>query len=159
MKAPIQIIEYSDFQCPACRTAQAALFQLLGKYPGKIRLTFQHYPLGGHRWSAVAHQAAECAARQGRFWPYHDRLYAEQASWSGSAVAPLETLVRYGSEMALDLDRFGECLGDRAVAAEIQRERDAGADLGVRSTPSFFVNGKFVVGTPALENEVKKLLS
>lgn len=156
VNAPIQVIEYSDFQCPACRTAQSEIFQLLGKYPSKIRLSFQHFPLEGHRWTRIAHQGAECAARQEKFWPYHDRLYHEQSSWSAAAEAPLETFLRYGREIGLDLDRFGACLGDTDVAEEIQREKGAGDDLGVRSTPSFFVNGKFVVGVQALVGEIQK---
>ncbi len=80
--APIELIEYSDFQCPACQRAEASLKRIFDAYPGKIRFAFRHFPLPGHRWSPLAHQAAECAARKGKFWEFHDRLYANQQIWS-----------------------------------------------------------------------------
>ena len=157
VSAPIQIIEYSDFQCPACREAQSELSQLLTAHPEQIRLVYQHFPLEGHRWALVAHQSAECAALQGQFWPYHDRLYLEQAVWSIALGTPLETFVRYAKELGLDLDRFSRCLGDPVVSREIQAEKLAGVGLGVRSTPSFFVNGNLVVSVKSLREEIGKL--
>ena len=157
--APVQIIEYSDFECPACRVAQTAVFSLFGKFPGKIRLVYQHFPLEGHRWSRLAHQAAECASRQKKFWLYHDRLYAEQGEWGKSGAPPIDTFVKYAKEVNLDLDRFAACLADPEVAKKISEERNTGSDLGVRSTPSFFVNGKLVVGVQGIEEAIQKELS
>ena len=105
LNAPVQIIEYSDFQCPACQKAQPELFQLMGQYAGKIRLIYQHFPLDGPRWSPLAHRCAECAARQGRFWVFHDRLYAEQSIWSNRKEEPLETFLRYAKEGGLKIGR------------------------------------------------------
>ena len=156
VKAPVQLLEFSDFQCPACRVAQGKLSELTQAYPTKIRLIFQHFPLEGHRWSALAHQAAECASEQDRFWWYHDRLYDEQAVWSILQTSPLENFLRYAKEGGLDLNRFSLCLTDPAVNQQIRQERATGAGLGVRSTPSFFVNGKLVVGTQFLQQEVEK---
>ena len=156
--APIQIIEYSDFQCPACRLAQASLALLLARHPGKIRLVFQHFPLEGHAWSHAAHQAAECAADQNRFWIYHDRLYENQMNWSKSTELPITILLEMATEAGMDLDTFARCLTDPKVAARINGEGMAGKDLGVRSTPSFFVNGEMVVGVQGLEEKVEKLL-
>jgi len=155
--APIQIVEYSDFQCPACQVAQGTLSQIMEQYPNKIRLIFQHYPLEGHRWSPLAHRAAECAARQNQFWTYHDRLYGDQAVWSKAPEAPVEALLNYARESELALEEFAHCLGEAAVDRPVQDERRAGFDLGVRSTPSFFVNGKLAVGAPALCAEIAKI--
>jgi len=149
-------MEFSDFQCPACRVAQGTLSKLIETYPAKIRLVFQHFPLEGHRWSALAHQAAECASEQDRFWLYHDRLYNEQSAWSILQTPPLGNFFRYAKEEGLDLDRFSRCLVDPAINQRIRQERATGAGLGVRSTPSFFVNGKLVVGTESLRQEVEK---
>lgn len=156
--APIQVIEYSDFQCPSCRWAQIPLANLLLEKSGKIRLIFQHFPLQGHPWSPLAHQAAECAAGQGQFWVYHDRLYNEQTLWSKATAPPVEDFLRFAREAGLDLDRFAACLGDRSIEARIRQEHSTGLDLGVRSTPSFFVNGKLVVGVVELQKEIEKLL-
>ena len=156
--APLQIIEYSDFQCPACQMAQSTLSELLTRYPDKIRLVFQHFPLEGHRWSPLAHRAAECAAQQNQFWPYHDRLYADQSSWSQGIEPPIETFLRYAKEGGLALDDFAQCLGDNRVDQKLREERSAGVGLGVRSTPSFFVNGKLAVGAKALREEIEKSL-
>jgi protein-disulfide isomerase len=158
LDAPVQIIEYSDFQCGACQVAQPILFGLMGQYAGKLRLVFQHFPLEGHRWSPLAHQAAECAARQKNFWSYHDRLYAGQTVWTVSVEPPIETFIRYAQEAGLDLNGFARCLSDRSVYEKIQQEKSAGVDLGVRSTPSFFVNGELIIGGPALREKVEKLI-
>ena len=158
-RAAVQIIEFSDFECPACRAAQQALSELTRLYPEKVRIIFQHFPLEGHRWSPLAHQAAECAAEQNRFWPYHDRLYAEQATWSVAGTNPLENFLRYAKEAGMDLDRFSLCLGEGHYAQQrIRQEKATGVGLGVRSTPSFFVNGKMVVGFQTLKQEVEKAL-
>jgi len=158
VQAVVKIIEFSDFQCPACRVAQQTLSELTNLYPDKVRITFQHFPLEGHRWSPLAHQAAECAADQKHFWLYHDRLYAEQAAWSVAAENPLERFLRYAKDAGVDLDRFSRCLGDRQINQRIRQEKATGVGLGVRSTPSFFVNGKMVVGSQMLKQEVEKVL-
>lgn len=157
VEAPIQIIEYSDFQCPACRGAQSTLNEMMTLHPDQIRLTYQHFPLEGHRWSPLAHQAAECAARQNRFWEYHDRLYSEQSQWSLAAQSPLEEFMRYARETGIDLDLFSRCLVDPSVNQKIREEKSSGSDLGVRSTPTFFVNGKMAVGTKPLQEEIERI--
>lgn len=156
--AVVQLIEYSDFQCPACKTAQPIISAILEQYQGKVRLVFQHFPLENHNWSPVAHQAAECAARQNKFWAYHDRLYGDQVFWSSRSSAPIETLVTYGKEVGLDLDTFSLCMGNKSVAQKIFEEKSAGIGLGIRSTPSFFVNGNLVIGHQNLKAEVEKQL-
>lgn len=155
--APFQVIEYSDFQCPACQVAQSTLSELFSEYPGKIRLVFQHFPLEGHSWSPLAHRAAECAARQNQFWAYHDRLYADQSIWSKSPQPPIEAFLNYAKEGGLVLDDFARCLGEVQTDQKIREEKSAGVGLGVRSTPSFFVNGKLVVGAPSLRSEIEKM--
>jgi len=157
--APVQVIEYSDFQCPACGKAQSSLNGLLNEFEGKIHLVYRHFPLSSHTWSGLAHQSAECASRQNHFWAYHDRLYAEQRVWSVSPKPPIETFLQYARDGGLDLDTFSRCLTDAGVSAEIREERAGGQGLGVRSTPSFFVNGELVVGTDPLREKIKKHLA
>ena len=81
--APIRILDFSDFQCPACRAAAPILEGLAEKYPGKIQLVFKHFPLRMHAWSPVAHQSAECAAEQGKFWDYYKKIYENHSTYMG----------------------------------------------------------------------------
>lgn len=143
--APVEIIEYSDFQCPACQRAQQTLHDLWEKYPGKLRMVYKHFPLSGHQWSAVAHQAAECAAEQNRFWDFHDRLFKDQALWA-VPENPTAAFIRYAQELGLDLDAFGNCLSNETVKKRIMDDKQSGLTLKVNSTPTFFVNGERVVG-------------
>lgn len=155
--APIQILEYSDFQCPACKIAQSTLTQLLKQYPGKIKIVYMHFPLDAHRWSPMAHRAAECAAREQRFWEFHDHLYAEQDQWSKKSDAPIEEMLSYAKESGVkDLNRFALCLGSNQTDETIYKDRDSGIGLGVRSTPSFFVNGELAVGSDDLAKKIAK---
>lgn len=161
-KAPVEIIEYSDFQCPACQRAQKTLHDIEARYPGQIRLVYRHFPLSGHQWSGLAHQAAECAARQNRFWDFQDRLFKDQLLWS-TPQSPADAFVRYAQELGLDLDTFGVCLADENVKKQIQDEKQAGLASKVNSTPTFFINGERVVGHVELgikgDAQIRKILN
>lgn len=160
--APVEIIEYSDFQCPACQRAQAVLHAIEEKYPGQVRFVYRHFPLSGHQWSGIAHQAAECAAGQNRFWEYHDLLFKNQLLWA-TPQNPADTFIRYAQELGLNLDAFGACLTDEAVKGRIQAEKQSGLDSKVNSTPTFFINGERVVGHVELgikgEAGIRKILN
>ncbi|MDP3920329.1 MAG: thioredoxin domain-containing protein [Candidatus Omnitrophota bacterium] len=143
--ALIHMLEFSDFQCPACRAAQPTVKEAVRLYGNDMRVDFRHYPLSGHKWSALAHQSAECAAKQYRFWGYHDRLFDDQALWSKSDD-PTAIFLGYAKAMGLDLEGFAQCLADETVRDSILEEKAQGNDLKVSSTPTFFVNGERFVG-------------
>ncbi len=143
--APVQIVEYSDYQCPACRLAQVALHQLMDAYPGKIHLTYRHFPLKGHLWSPVAHQAAECANQKGKFWEYHNKLFENQKIWS-TPENPLHLFLVYAKELGFDVDDFGMCLTHDIEKKLVEEDKKTGEALKVKSTPTFFVNGERLVG-------------
>ncbi len=148
--AKIQIVEYSDFQCPACKRALPVVEKIMNAYPGKINFQFRNFPLSGHQWAKTAHQAAQCAAEQKKFWPYHDKLYAEQEKWSVLNDV-MTRFVGYAQEVGLNLDKFGSCLANEQITQKILAERDEGVQLKVRSTPTFFINGKRFVGSRELD--------
>ncbi len=150
--APVQIIEYSDFQCPACQRAEETLRKILKSHPGKIYFVFHHFPLPGHRWSSIAHQAAECAAQSGKFWEFHDRLYDHQQIWSLSPNA-VEFLLQYAAELGLDLEPFAACLTDREVGERVLADKKMGDRLKINSTPTFFINEERLVGPVDLEQK------
>ncbi len=138
--APVTIVEFSDFQCPFCARVVPTLKQVEETYGGRVRLVWKHLPLRIHKDAVGAALAAEAAGKQGRFWEFHDRLFANQDKLGA------DDLKQYAQELQLDLVRFE---ADLASADEKQRiEADvAEADtLGVAGTPGFFINGRFVGG-------------
>ncbi|MBI5024607.1 MAG: thioredoxin domain-containing protein [Candidatus Omnitrophica bacterium] len=156
--APIRITEFIDLECPACARGAEYLARMMAMHPEAIRLDLKYFPLPGHRHGFSAARYTECAARQGRFWPFHDALLSRQANWSRLLDAtPAFALI--AQEVAIDKDKLSACLNDKSVDALIQQSRLEGARRGVRSTPTYYVNGKMVVGMQSLESELERLLS
>lgn len=161
--APVQLVEYSDFQCPACARVEPLIKKLLEEpeFAGKIHFVYRHFPLSGHRWSGLAHQAAECANEQGQFWNYHDKLYKHQASWA-ELENPAEEFIRYAKELHFKMESFGFCLANPEIHQRVMKEKKMGDELQLRSTPTFFINGERVVGPVELEMRapgiIRKLL-
>jgi protein-disulfide isomerase len=148
--APIRIIEFSDFQCPACRAAEPTLKMLFTVYEGKIRFVFKHYPLRLHEWAKPAAVAAECAGRQGKFWEYHDRLYDKQDEWTNPKAD--DFLTGYAKDLKLDMAAWQSCRQDPAATAAYRTDMKDGDDAWVGATPTFFVDGRrFVGGKPLAE--------
>lgn len=143
--APVTIVEFSDFQCPFCKTATATIKQVLDKYPGQVRLVFRDFPLVSlHPQAPKAHEAARCAAEQGKFWEYHDVLFERSPR-----MAP-QDLKQYAQELKLDTAAFNQCLDSGKYVAEIDKDTKEGAGLGLTGTPSFFINGRQIVGAQPL---------
>lgn len=159
--APVTVEVFSDFECPACRFALAEEAKILEAYPNQVRFVFYHFPLSSHRLSPLAHQAAECAALQGRFWSFHDRLYGRQTEWT-VLPDPAQTMMEYARDSGMDLDRFAVCLADLRVTEDVKKERLYGDTLQIRSTPTFFVNGERFVGAVELAKggteKIRKIL-
>ena len=150
--ARVVIVEYSDFQCPACRAAEEPLRQILALYGKQVRLVFKHFPLEGlHTRAREAAVASECAGRQGRFWPFHHLLYEKQEEWTQGA--PLSSrLAGYARDAGVDASAFEACLKDPSAAAGVSSDIDEGTQRWVGSTPTFFVNGKRLVGPRQLSS-------
>ncbi|MGQ9601145.1 MAG: DsbA family protein [Candidatus Bipolaricaulia bacterium] len=148
--APVVIVEFSDFQCPYCaRFAQQTFPQLKQEYidTGKVRLVYRDFPLSFHKNAAPAAEAAQCAYEQGRFWEMHDRIFAGQGEWSGSAgTAASQLFVGYAEALGLDKERFRECLSSGRYREEVQEDFRDGTSYGVTGTPTFFINGIKLVG-------------
>jgi protein-disulfide isomerase len=146
--AKIQMVEFSDFQCPACRVAEPALHQILSIYDGKIHFIFKHYPLRMHQWAKAAAVAAECAGRQGKFWEYHDRLYDKQEEWTNDKSDAL--LTGYAKELGLDVPAWQACRQDPSAAAAYTTDMKDGDDAWIGATPTFFINGRRFIGAAQL---------
>jgi protein-disulfide isomerase len=144
--APITIVEFSDFQCPYCRRWHDETYEpLLAAYPGKIRIVYRHLPLVSiHPDAFSAAEAAMCAGDQNVFWQYHDKLFSSDSL--GNAVYE-----QYARELSLDIPTFVDCLTEHKFQDAIQADSDFAVNLGVRSTPTFFVNGLAIVGAQPLD--------
>lgn len=146
--APITIIEFSDFECPFCtRFHQDTFGRLMDTYGDQIRFIYRDFPLVSiHQEAFPAAEAANCAGEQDMYWEYHDKLFD-----GGPQALGEEAYYQYAEEIGLDVEAFGECVTTRRYQDEVQADYDYAVNLGVRSTPTFFVNGIAVVGAQPFE--------
>ena len=149
--APVLIVEFADFQCPFCRRFEQESFERLKTDyidTGVVRFVFRDFPLTQiHPHAELAAEAAACADEQGEFWPMHDMLFRNQPEWAGgSAAAARRSFRQYAQALGLKLAQFGACLSDRRYSQSIKQDLQAGSRLGVRGTPTFFINGRPLVG-------------
>ena len=138
--APITIIEFSDFECPFCQKSVPVLQELRRMYGDKIRLIYRDFPGENHPNAFAAAEASECAHEQGKFWEYHDLLFKPQEpnkSWDFHSLA---------KESGLNTQAFSECLKSGRFRAEVFKDLEDGLRLGISSTPTFFINGRPLVG-------------
>lgn len=144
--APITIVEFSDYQCPFCRRWHEQVYQpLLNAYPGKIRLVYRHLPLTSiHPEAFPAAEASMCAGDQNAFWQFHEKLFSSDSL--GNSI-----YVQYAQELGLDMNTFEACVAERKYQEAVQTDMDFAVDLGVRSTPTFFINGLAIVGAQPLD--------
>ena len=140
-KAPITIVEFSDFQCPFCKKSESTLHELLTKYSGQVKLAYLDFPLRDiHPMAQSAAEAARCAGEQGKFWEYHDSLYADQSKLDGA------DLLSRARSLKLDAKSFQSCLDSGKFKSKIDADLEQGRKVGVAGTPGFFVNGVFLSG-------------
>lgn len=149
--APVTVTMYSDFQCPYCAQADETLRRLDGEYvtTGKVKHVYKHYAFIGQE-SLWASEAAECAGDQGAFWSYHDKLFASQAGENKGAFG-IRRLKGFARDLGLDEQKFSSCLDSHTYARKVREETEEGQRLGVRSTPTFFINGRKVEGAAPLD--------
>lgn len=138
-KAPVTFVEFSDYLCPYCQKAQSVVDEVLAKYPGKVRFVHRDFMLGRPRSLPVA-RAAHCAGEQGKFWDYRHGLLQGGGDWSDA------DLLRRAQPLSLDASRFQTCLASDRFDKDILASSKTGQELGVNSTPTFFINGRRVTG-------------
>jgi protein-disulfide isomerase len=138
--APIEMIEFSDFQCPFCLKANPTVTQVLNTYGDRIRFVYRHYPLPNHPNARPAAEAAQCANEQGKFWPYHDQLFARDGRLSDA------DLKSAASTVGLDVAAFDRCVATHKYKADVDEDIAAGDEAGVTGTPAFYINGRVLTG-------------
>ncbi len=144
-KAPVTIVEFSDFQCPYCRQVEPTLKDLLAKYGERVNLAYRDFPLTSiHPQAQLAAEASRCAGEQGKFWEYHDQLYT-------AANLDRRVLADYARALKLDDKQFDACLVSGKYKSQVERDLQEGMQAGVSGTPGFFVNGVPLTGSQPLE--------
>ena len=155
--APIQIIEYADFQCPACAKGAQYIKNFMIANPDKVQAELKYYSLPMHQHSFMASRYAECASRQGKFWEFHDLVFERQDQWKG-LVNAMPAFDAISQEIGLDMAQLNTCLRDPKVEQMIEQNKADGNQQGGKSTPSYFINGKMVVGYQSLAEELNRLI-
>lgn len=148
-ESAVTIVEFSDFQCPACKATQPLVDGVMAQYGEDVTLVFRNYPLISiHRNAQAAAVFAEAAAEQDAFWEVHDKLFEMQSEWEGitSADELRATFVGYAKDLGLDTAKLEEDIDNPVVAARVQRDISDGNAANINATPTFYVNG---VRTPA----------
>ena len=144
--AKVTIVEFSDFQCPYCARVTPTLERIKAEYGDDVRLIFKHLPLPNHARAPAAHAASEAAHRQGKFWEMHDKIFEKPRD-----LAPA-TFERYASEIGLDVERYKRDVVSDSVKNQVDADLRQSRDLGVNSTPAFFINGRYVAGAKPFES-------
>jgi protein-disulfide isomerase len=143
--APIEIVEFSDFQCPFCLRAFPTVVQVLNEYGDRIHFVYRHFPLQMHPNARPAAEAAACAAEQGKFWEYHDELFRGQARLSDS------DLKQHAATVGVDTAKFNSCVDSHKYRAQVDSDLKDGEEAGVTGTPAFFINGRSLSGAQPYE--------
>jgi protein-disulfide isomerase len=142
--APVQIVEFADYECPYCQQAEPALDRLISEYKGKVSFSFKDTPLPMHPHAQKASEAGQCANAQGKFWEYHDLLFK-------SKELELPQLKEQARKLQMDGAAFDKCLDSGEMADSVKAQLGEAEKLGLQGTPSFFINGRFYSGAMTYE--------
>jgi protein-disulfide isomerase len=159
--AQVTVVEFSDFQCPACKAALPLGEALIAQYADKVKFVYRHFPLENiHPNARFAAQFAEAAAKQGKFWEVHDLLFERQAEWAEIATKEdlLDVFLTYADELQIDKTQLQEKIESTPVMDRVARDTLDANKIGITATPTFFVNGK-QVPAPQLMSAVESLVT
>lgn len=153
----VTLVEYGDFQCPACKSFYPLVKEIKKSYGDDITFQFSHFPLSQiHQNAFAAHRAAEAASKQGKFFEMHDLLYENQESWS-SLPDPSQVFAGFAQQLNLNMDQFNGDAASEAVNSTINADIKLAQQAGATSTPTFTINGEKIKNPQSLE-EFKKLI-
>ena len=156
--AKVTLIEYSDFQCPACGMYYPVAEKLFAQSSTTLRMVYRHFPLPQHQNARLAAAVSEAASNQSKFWDMYSLIFANQPVWSElSDVKARETFQGYATKIGLDIATYTKDLDSDVVKAKIDADQADGEKIGINSTPTFFVNGKAIVN-PQGYDAFKKII-
>jgi protein-disulfide isomerase len=148
--APVTVVEYSDFQCPACEAYYPLIEQLIAGASTTMRLVYRHFPLPQHPNAALAAQASEAASMQGKFWEMYGLLFQDHIEWT-DVSDPHQVFEGYAVRLGLNADKFKSDMDGAAVKGIIESQLTEGQSIGIDYTPTFFVNGKVIANPQSYE--------
>jgi len=157
--ASVSMIEYGDFECPACGAYEPLVEDITKKYGDRVAFAFRNYPLPQHQDAVVAAQAAEAAGLQGKYWEMHDLLYKNQDTWT--KVGPSDVVAKYfdgyAKSIGLDVKKFDTDINSQGVKDKVQKDKALGDAAKVDHTPTFFINAQ-QIENPTSEADFEKVL-
>lgn len=139
--AKVTIVEYSDFQCPACASYYPVVQNIIQEFPNDVRVVYRHFPLNQHKQAKLAAYAAEAAGKQGKFWEMHDMIFDNQRTWAEQGGAE-EIIYGFAKQLDLNMEQFKTDIKSGEIAKKVDKDYASGVSAGVDSTPTFYVNGK-----------------
>ncbi|MDO8593071.1 MAG: thioredoxin domain-containing protein [bacterium] len=148
LKAPVQMIVFSDFECPFCAQFADTMKKVEENFKDKVAIAFRHYPLPSHPLALPAAVASECAAEQGKFWEMHDKLFADNSAGKMS----VEQFKKDAADLSLDAVKFNQCLDSNKYLDKVNQEKAEGNQAGVTGTPTSFINGNIYPGAYPFED-------
>lgn len=158
LETTVALVEYSDFQCPACSAYYPLIKKLSEDYKDKLKVVYRHFPLRNiHKNAQIAAQAAEAAGKQGKFWEMHDLLFEKQDEWANLA-RPEDKFAQYAADIKLDAEQFKNDLNSDVVKEGVQADVDGGVSSLINATPTFFLNGKKIADNPQGYEPFKTLI-
>lgn len=155
--ARIRVIEFIDYQCPSCAKASFFLHELVKRHPQDVYLEVKYFPLNGHAHSVTSATLVECARMQGKFWEAHYALFTAQPAWRDLDDAK-PVLMQALQAAGVDISDVDRCQTDPEIAKQVAAERQAALKLGLKSTPTFYINGEMIVGYMAMSEKMQQLL-
>lgn len=153
----VTIVEYSDYQCPACAYFHPMVDKLKQNFGDSVEVQLRYFPLNSHQYAALAARAAEAAKKQGKFYEMHSLLFENQQEWSQSGNATT-SIINYAREIGLDMDQFSDDLNSGETQKVVMEQKQEGADRGVNSTPTFYIEGEEVDPMPRTYEEFAELV-
>ncbi|MGX1115753.1 protein-disulfide isomerase [Streptomyces ambofaciens] len=156
-KSELTVVEFLDFECEACGAAYPMVEKLREEYGDRVTFIARYFPMPGHRNGELAARTAEAAAQQGKFEQMYTKLFTTQKQWGESQEWKQDVFRGYAKELGLDMARFDAALADPEVAGRVETDQRDGLGLGVRGTPTFFVDGQ-MIDTPRSYEQFKALI-
>ncbi len=159
--AKVTLVEYSDFECPACKTYSTMITELTKDFPDDLRIVYRHFPLSQHQYAKLAARYAEAAGRQGKFWQMTEFIFNGQDQWSSAsddtAKAEEKYFLKYAADLGLNIDRLKVDLNSEETSDKIENDYIGGENSKITYTPTFFLNSK-QIDNPRSYEEFKSLI-
>jgi len=150
--ASVTIVEYSDFECPACGAYYPLIKELSEIYKNDVRFVIRYFPLMGHKNGLNSALAVEASSKQGKYWEMHDLLFEDQKVWGGKESSDLTIFENYAKQIGLNIDQFNKDVNSKEIKDRVNRDLAGGKEAGITGTPTFFLNGKKIPNPKNIED-------